>query len=130
MSLARVETVASSSALSAAICLSRSRSAAISSWLAMTAPHSCARTDKRKVSWSDRSSLPVTIKKTCSRVSGEVIGNAQHGAKAFHVEPGGPGQPGQETADALAGPARNTPLTCLDARLRRYGKRRSTEPPW
>ena len=48
--VARVETVASSSVFSAAIWLSLPRSAAIDSWLAMTVPHSCARTDKRKVS--------------------------------------------------------------------------------
>ena len=58
----------------------------ISSWLAITVPHSCARTDSRKTSWSDSSMWPETTRKTCSPpVSGEAMGNAQHTGEASIV---------------------------------------------
>ena len=69
MTRCRASLAASTAARASAIsrsrsALPRSSTSETLSRLAMTAPHSCARTDRRNVSWSDRSSLPVTIKKT------------------------------------------------------------------
>ncbi len=77
MILVRVDTVELSSALSVATSWLFTRSAAISSSLAMTVPLSCASTDSRKTSSAGRGSPPVTTRKTGSPPSRDISGNAQ-----------------------------------------------------
>ena len=100
-----------------------------SSWLAMTVPHNCARTDKRKVCWSDRSSLPFTTKKICSRENGEVMGNAHRAGGPCTSSRAAPVSPARSLL-TLSGARSKYAPTCWGARLRRYGKGRSREPPW
>ena len=76
MILLRVETVDARSALRLATRSMFARSAASSSSLAITVPHSCARTESRNFSWPDRGSVPATTRKIgfCARAGAN--GNA------------------------------------------------------